>query len=88
MSDTMQKPTKEEIEKIKSRLIFLKDKSKPLGKFSVLVYILACIVLVIFNQTEYIVTVAALSLLHGMAFIDRYSGFKSEYRAIEKEKRS
>lgn len=84
MSDTT-KPTKEEITKIRSRLIFLKDKTSFLFIPFALAYIAAYILLVMFDQYEYVVTIVALALLSGMTSIDRLYDLRDAYKIINKE---
>jgi len=85
MSDVIQKPTKEEIKDIRSRLIFLKEKSNLLIIPCVLAYVGAYIILVIFNQTQYISSILALALLNILISIDKFESFEDEYRAIKEE---
>jgi len=84
MSDATEKPTKEDIAKIRSRLIFLKYKSNFLIIPYVLAYISAYIALVIFDQTQHIPSIVALALLNSIASIDRFDSFIDEYKVIDK----
>jgi len=85
MNDTVEKPTNEEIEKVRSRLLFLKSTSNLLIVPSVLVYIFAYIALLVLDQIQYIPSIIALALLSSMIFIDKFYSFKEEYKIIEKE---
>ena len=85
MSNAIEKPTKEEMIKVRSRLIFLRDKSNLLVLPSILAYIATFITLAIFNQTQNIPTIVALAFLHGLTSIDGLSSLKDEYEAIKTE---
>lgn len=80
MSDD--KPTKQEIMDLKSRLIFLRDKSNILSSFTILIYLIATILGVYFKLGEYLAIILALGLFNSIAFIDKANDFKNEYNAL------